>query len=385
MGENKVKSCWSAYHELNLTTRGTLSNCCVQNLDITIDWDSIDDLDEWFRNFAFFKEMRTLLDQGVAVTECESCWVQERSNIKSRREYKNDFYKTDKNNITIKKLDLRISNKCNLQCKMCVPSASDQIAKLGAQLYQNGITDIIYRTTDPFVQTNTTKILDLVVKLPNLEKITFAGGEPFIMPEVEEFLSNMLKNNKTDIAIEFITNCTVVKTEIVELLKNFKKIIIACSIDGIGDQLEYQRYPSKWKTIERNFKKIYETNFKVIITPCISLLNLTELHKFVEWANQYPNATVVYNEVDSPTYLNFRYVPLSERQSLINSSNTTFLNGDHNWSKFFNNLIYEYVEPTVEDCKMLKEYSTKVWDYRCNVKFLDMYPWAKNMIERGSE
>lgn len=377
-----MKSCWSTYHELNLTTRGTLSNCCVQDLDVIVEWNDIDDLDEWFRNFSPFNKMRTLLDQGVELTECESCWVQERDNIKSRREYKNNFYKTDKDNITIKKLDLRISNKCNLQCKMCVPGASDQIANLGKQLYQEGIFDAIYYQTSDFTQIHTTKILDLAVKLPNLEKITFAGGEPFIMPEVEQFLLNMVKNNKTDIEIEFITNCTVIKTDIINLLKNFKHVLISCSIDSIGDQLEYQRYPAKWKTIERNFDKIYETNFSVVLTPCISLLNLTELHRFVEWANQYPKATVVYNEVDSPTYLNFRYVPLSERQSLINSSNTRFLNGDYNWKKFFNRLIYEYVEPSTEDCKMLKEYSTKVWDYRCNVKFLDMYPWATEMINK---
>jgi len=112
---------------------------------------------------------------------------------------------------------------------------------------------------------------------------------------------------------------------------------------------------------------------------------LTELHKFVDWANRYPKATVIYNEVDSPEYLNFRYVPLSERQNLINNSNTRFLNGDYNWDKFFNRLIYEYVEPSTEDCKMLKEYSTKVWDYRCNVKFLDMYPWAAYMIGDSAE
>jgi MoaA/NifB/PqqE/SkfB family radical SAM enzyme len=380
-----MKSCWSTYHELNLTTRGTLSNCCVQNLDVSIDWDSIDDLDEWFRNFAFFKQMRTLLEQGVELTECESCWVQERDNIKSRREYKNDFYKINKDNITIKKLDLRLNNKCNLQCKMCVPGSSDQIVKLGNQLYQEGITDIIYNQSDHFTQSHTTKILDLVIKLPNLEMITFAGGEPFIMPEVEEFLLKMVNANKLDVRIEFITNCTVIKTEVINLLKNFKHVIISCSIDGIGDQLEYQRYPSKWKTIERNFKKIYDTDFTIVLTPCISLLNLTDLHKFVDWANQYPRAIVFYNEVDSPTYLNFRYVPLSERQDLINNSNTRLLNGDYNWDKFFNRLIYEYVEPSDEDCAMLKEYSTKVWDYRCNVKFLDMYPWASYMIEKSNE
>jgi MoaA/NifB/PqqE/SkfB family radical SAM enzyme len=381
-----MKSCWSVYHELNLTTHESLSNCCIQELDINIDWNSIDDLDEWFRELPIFKQIRKSLDAGYEVKPCERCWVQEHSNVTSRREYKNSQFLSEKDNITIKKLDLRISNKCNVQCKMCNPGNSDQILKLGKELYKNGITSLLYKPdAEIFEQSNVSKILDLVLKLPNLEMITFAGGEPFIMPEVEDFLLNMVKANRLDVRIEFITNCTVIKTDIINLLKNFKYVTISCSIDGIGDQLEYQRYPTKWKTVERNFDKVYNANFEeVVITPCISLLNLTDLTKFVNWANSYPNAVVIYNEVDSPTYLNFRYVPMEERQHLINSNNK-LINGNANWNKFFNELIHEYVEPSIEDCRMLKEYSTKVWDYRCNIKFIDMYPWAKSMIEKGNE
>jgi MoaA/NifB/PqqE/SkfB family radical SAM enzyme len=378
-----MKSCWSVYHELNLTTHGTLSNCCVQNLDINIDWNSIDDLDEWFRESPIFKQVRRSLEAGYKIKPCKSCWIQEQDNITSRREYKNIRRLSEKDNITIKKLDLRISNKCNVQCKMCNPGNSDQILKLGKELYKNGITDLLY---DPgveiFEQSNVSKILDLALKLPNLEMITFAGGEPFIMHEVEEFLLKMVEHNKTHVKVEFITNCTVIKSSVIEVLKKFKDVTISCSIDGIGKQLEYQRYPTKWKIVEQNFKKIYNANFNVVLTPCISMLNLTDLNNFVNWANTYPNAIVIYNEVDSPTYLNFRYVPMQERQNLISSNR--LVNGDANWDKFFNKLIYEYVEPPLEDCKTLKEYSTKVWDYRCDIKFLDMYPWAKNIIEKSN-
>lgn len=381
-----MKNCWSVYHELNLTTHGTLSNCCIQHLDVDIDWNLVDDLDEWFRDLPVFNQIRKSLEADIEVTPCESCWIQERSNITSRREYKNKNHMlVDKNNITIKKLDLRISNKCNVQCKMCNAGNSDQILKLGKELYKNGITDLLYDSSvNIFEQSNVSKILDLVLKLPNLEMIRFAGGEPFIMHEVEKFLIKMVEHNKTNVRIEFITNCTVIKTSVVEVLKKFKNVLISCSIDGIGEQLEYQRYPTKWKIVEQNFNKIYNANFDVILTPCISMLNLTDLNSFVNWANCYPKARVIYNEVDKPTYLNFRYVPMQERQKLINSNNT-LINGDANWNKFFNDLIYEYVEPSLEDCKKLKEYSTKVWDYRCNIKFLDMYPWAKNLIEISDE
>ena len=153
-----MKECWSAWHELNLTTRGTLSNCCVQHLDVEINWNEIDDLDEWFKNFGVFQEIRKSLSAGIEVNECESCWVQEKTNIVSRRQYKHERF-TGHNEITIKKLDLRISNMCNLQCKMCVPNNSDQIMKLGIELHNKGITNLIHQHDKTYYkQTNAKKL-----------------------------------------------------------------------------------------------------------------------------------------------------------------------------------------------------------------------------------
>lgn len=384
----KKKSCWSTYYELNLTTKGFLSSCCVQDLEIEVDWSKIDDLDEWFRTNKHLKRTRKKLDKGIRIPSCEGCWHQERNNFVSRRKLKN-LNQSFSDEPTIKFLDLRLGNKCNLQCKMCTISDTDQLVKLGEELHEKGITDILYDPTMYVKDIPKTKVLDLALKLPNLKKIRFAGGEPFLMPEVELFLKKLVEIKKTDLNIEFITNCTAIKDKTLDLLSNFKYIQLSCSIDAVDDQLEYQRYPAKWDTIKRNFEKIYNRksdNFEVGLTPCVGMLNLTKIHKFVEWCNQYPDVTCIFNEIDTPTYQNFRYVPMEDRKELIEASkNLKLINGDANWEKFFKKMIYQYKTPTLKECQLLKHYSEKVWDYRCNVKFLDAYPWAKYMIDMANE
>jgi len=376
-----MKDCWSSYYELNLTTKGFLSSCCVQDLEIFVDWNTVDDLEKWFCENETLNLTRRLMSDGVEIKECNACWEQESQGLKSRRFLK-EYHHTGvvpAEKPSLRYLDLRLSNKCNLQCKMCTVTDSDQIYNLGIELKNKGITDLLYQPDIVTHNIPTKKLLNLVLNLPNLEFIRFAGGEPFIMPEVEDFLQQLIDSKKTHVMIEFITNCTTVKNSVLEKLKQFDSISIGASIDAIEDQFEYQRYPAKWSVVEKNFKKLYDCNFKYTnLTPCISMLNLTNIHNFMEWANQFPRASNIFNEVDTPTFLNFRHVPMSERTELIEAAkNIQSVNADKNWKIFLDKKIHEYKEPTEREKWRMKEFAEKIWNYKCNKKFLDAYPWAE--------
>ena len=43
--------------------------------------------------------------------------------------------------------------------------------------------------------------------------------------------------------------------------------------------------------------------------------------------------------------------------------------------------MYEHRYPTDNERDKLKHYSNDIWDYRCTVKFLDAYPWARELID----
>jgi len=376
-------NCPLVYNSLAVSTTGWIGHCCTQSRDVQIkDWQSISDLNEWYKTNSWLNDVRNDLKNGIQNSACESCWKYENKNAQSKR------HRTLNDQIIprivdLEFVDLRLSNKCNLQCKMCYGGASDQIANLATELYNQGIDNDLYKTCVPTIS-DTEKLLNLVLELPSLKKIRFAGGEPFIMPEVEEFLFKLVERGKTELDIEFITNCTSAKTRVLDTLEKFKRVELMCSIDGTGRALEYQRYPARWATIEKNFIKMYNTSCKVSLTPCLTHLNLLNMAEFITWANQFPKSRVSYNEVDHPSFLNYRYVPLEERQNLINNFKTLEVkNGNINWQMFKDKLIYEYIEPTQQECNMLKHYSEDIWNYKCNVKYLEQYPYMRYMIEKA--
>ena len=375
-----MKYCTLTNNGFNIDTTGRIGHCCIQKRDSRVDWNTIDDMNAWYKSNSWLNTVRKDLEAGIENTACESCWHNEHNGKESKRHRVNRQYgNTDQ---SIRHLDLRLSNKCNLQCKMCSGGFSDQLVNLAYELKDAGIdNDLLKHIPSQSLEVDTKKLLDLVLELPDLQTLRFAGGEPFIMPEVEEFLYKLVEQGKTDLEIEFITNCTSAKTRILTALEKFKHVELMCSIDAVGAALEYQRYPARWETIERNFIRMYNSKCTVGLTPAMSMLTYHNMTEFFDWANKFPKARVSYNEVDYPSFLDFRLIPLNARQEFYNNfSKVTFGDVNNNWKKFQQSTMYEHRQISTGEQKQLQHYSNDIWDYRCNVKFLDAYPWAEALL-----
>lgn len=365
--------------------KGDVAQCCMQESFIRkTNWSDVTNLNEFYKNNVEFAAIRQALDSGVEHPICQSCWADEHSYGSSMRTH-NTFHS---NNITafgITHVDLRLSNKCNLQCKMCNPYDSSQLAQIAKHVDKTDVHHPFYNKIPDESVIDTNELLNLILQLPQLDTVRLAGGEPFIMPEVEEFLHTLVQLNKTDISIEIITNCTTVNNKILALLTQFKRVDIKCSIDGIGNTFEYQRYPAKWKTVEQNFMKLYNSTLhSVTLSPCVGLLNYLTLDELFKWAEHFPDASISYNEIYDPSCLNFRYIPHHVRESFYERFSAIDLkNADPKWYQFQQHTMYEYVEPIQDDCDMLYQYTTKVWDPHSRIKFLDLYPWAEYMIAKA--
>ena len=375
-----MTQCTLTNNGFSLSTAGRVGHCCIQKRDIRVDWSTVDNLNEWYKSNNWLNTVRKDLEVGIENTACESCWHNERNNKQSKRYRVNQQYGST--NQSIRHLDLRLSNKCNLQCKMCSGGFSDQLVNLAYELKDAGIdNDLLKHIPSQSLEVDTKKLLDLVLELPDLQTLRFAGGEPFIMPEVEEFLYKLVEQGKTDLEIEFITNCTSAKTRILAALEKFKHVELMCSIDAVGAALEYQRYPARWETIERNFIRMYNSKCTVGLTPAISMLTYHNMTEFFNWTNKFPKARVSYNEVDYPSFLDFRLIPLDVRQEFYNDfSKVKFGDVNNNWKKFQQSTMYEHRQISTGEQKQLQHYSKDIWDYRCNVKFLDAYPWAEALL-----
>jgi molybdenum cofactor biosynthesis enzyme MoaA len=358
-----------------------------------MDWDELarfNDLDAWYTQQRNLADIRTALDSGVAHPACASCWMYERQGMSSKR-----TRGLSEQNLTgglgIEYVDLRLGNRCNLQCKMCDGYSSDQIGRLGLELQAQGYANELVKTIPSPQWTPTPEriamLLDLVVRLPNLKGIMLAGGEPMIMPEVDEFCQKLIDAGKTDLSITIITNCTSARTSLLDKLKQFRKVDIAGSIDATGARLEFQRAPARWSNIVRSFDRFVDAGFSCNITPTLTMLTLEDLPNLFEFARAR-GVPVMFNELYEPSYLRYQYVPLDMRQEVVDYFATyDFPQDNHgqNWRKFSLGGLHEFEEPSQLDCDRLRHYMDVVWDPRGKYKFLDLYPWASYMIERAND
>ena len=88
-------------------------------------------MQDWFKG-GYISSVRTSMLKGDQVPECASCYKNEKLHGNSKRTYINEEYFKHNNDVSehsIKMIDLKLGNTCNLKCKMCFPYASSELWK----------------------------------------------------------------------------------------------------------------------------------------------------------------------------------------------------------------------------------------------------------------
>ena len=251
--------------------QGLVMPCCVGNEKYPIGNINYQTLDE-----ISTKLIRDQMTKGERPDACSHCWYLEDSGLVSYRQSANKSY-TAEPNFVMKHIDIRLSNKCNLMCRMCSGKFSNKIAQEEEKLY--GFTKYKNETLSPeLIEIQ----LDYIEKNINtIESVYFAGGEPLINKEHYRILELFIKNNKTTIQLSYNTNFSLLKFKqynVLDYWKYFKKVRIGASIDLIGDQSNYVRYGVDYSTVENNYKLVSNiSNIEFSITSTLHLMNIYNL------------------------------------------------------------------------------------------------------------
>lgn len=253
---------------------------------------------------------------GQFPTNCKSCEVNEQTTGYSFRKMALQFQSEETaltENYTpeyfnIKRLLISTGNICNLKCLPCGGQSS---FIRGQELYSLGLSKNI-----PIVQIN--KNLSAFLDA-EFDEITITGGEPFEDKTITEFLENLVKAGKsTNIRLDLNTNLTLITEQKMEFLsKNFKKVYIKGSIDGIGIVNDYLRYPSKWNTISSAIKLIQ--SFKEVdlcVTTALSNLALLRYYEVFEWAEENNILDRFLSIVSDPLELHPSIIPIELKELL---------------------------------------------------------------------
>ena len=313
----KDSLCLYPWIHLYVNPQGQVGTCCEFNENHALGHLSTDSLTNIINGPAL-KKIRTQMLNNERPDICSSCWIKEDNNIKSTRQHINAKWSKYSDlpsqtledgtfeNFKFRHIDFRASNVCNLRCRMCSGKFSSRIAQEEADIYGDARFIELKLNDREIIYT-----LDFIKEhINDIETIYFAGGEPLIMEEHYRILDLLIEHSRTDIAISYNTNLTVLKYKnlnVIDYWKKFSNIHVGASIDLIGPQANYVRSGTNYDLIEKNYYSIKDyVSFN--ITSIVHLFNIFNLPKLqYHWIN---------NNKLNPKLISFRPLVYPPSQSL---------------------------------------------------------------------
>ena len=311
--DNISKFCVAPFTSLNVDPDGSVKSCCVQDPNyIGVKYSSHDNMRSLFAD-SEFNNLRTMMLENTEHPSCATCYRNEDLGIVSERQNRNKKYLKDYEKIKItdtsipSALDLRLSNKCNLKCRMCNEIASSQIAK------------------EKFINPSITEVNSGLISehLKDIKELRLLGGEPSLTPQCFDILTKLIECNNTDIDIMITTNATATKQGWFDLIKHFPNIVWQFSIDGVGEINDYIRTNSTYSKLKDTIKRYRiigkdYPNWKYTISQTIQIYNLTSYFKLNDDLGDLVEECDVVSPLTWPERLNIKNLPWSIRQKYIN-------------------------------------------------------------------
>lgn len=214
--------CMAPWYSLIFTLNGEMTPCCYNK---HYNWGKyhtgINYFDLWSNKH--FTNLRTKIANRDFSYGCMVCY-----NSLKNREYNNVFakrYDESKemmSSVSPTSLEFQLSNTCNFSCIMCNEEYSSSICDFFGNHKKNNYYD------DSFAQS-------LISILPNIKKISFSGGEPFLIKQCDEILDLSMKYCDNPLYI-FSTNGSHIKEKHFRLFEE-KKSLISMSFDSIDKDI----------------------------------------------------------------------------------------------------------------------------------------------------
>jgi sulfatase maturation enzyme AslB (radical SAM superfamily) len=258
-------TCAAIDHGVTIFPNGKIGPCCK------IQTDYLKPIAE-LSNPQRFADLKTEYPPAA----CEKCIGDEERNQPS---YRAMFNQQKKSGPGLQFVDIRNTNHCNLKCRYCGPHFSSSWAK---------------ELNEPITRYQAIEQYKNILISDDLHWMYFTGGEPLINPEHWDLLQELVDSNRAgNISLMYNTNLTTIKykdIEVVNLWSQFKSVKIQCSIDAIGQPLEYIRSGCEWNKIESNLhtliNSVYKSKISVSLSPVLSILNIWFIADLFAYANQ---------------------------------------------------------------------------------------------------
>ena len=357
------------------------------------------------------KDLREAFRENKKPSACNTCWIDEKNNRKSKRlTYNNEVYES------LKEVDIDwrtepdipfeyqmiISNSCNLKCRSCTPSHSSQWMLEHEKYHGKGNTGYDL----PHGQAGDKEGIlwkDRHSWYPKLKRLEVVGGEPMYIKQWHQMFDELIQlGYAKDIVLDMSTNANILlKDKLIYWADNFKRVGVGLSVDGLEKTYDYMRKLGEWETVLNNMeiyhdlatyykeqdvelhKQLKSTGCKLNVQVSFTLswlnaLDLPRMHKLVE--ERFPNFRIWNNLVHYPEWMSLRYAP-QDMKDYISS-----VWDKRDWKEYEGDIqgMQDFMDqPTVDEETFKYFYSKNMFlDNHRKEDFLQVVPEYKPFLEK---
>lgn len=307
---------WSGFY---LAPNGDVANCSIsQKILGNINQLPIEDILMGIEN----QQIKQDLAQGIKTPACDNCWTFEQLNPNSsptegsnRKHFKTALARSvinivdDTARFSLKQVDLRWRNTCNLACVYCGPDLSSTWA------HELGETHTIDEAA-------LESLKDYIVKhIKQLDYVYLCGGEPLLMKENLELIS-LIKAQNPNVFIRVNTNLTNINSPIYRELVACDNVHWIISVESTESIFEFVRYGAKWTSWLANLKQLqqdvghrHKISFNMVWCSLTSQ-NIFESFDLFLKLGFHPNSFIV-QPLQDPPELDVNLLSKELKQSLV--------------------------------------------------------------------
>lgn len=269
----------------------------------------------------FFKKQRQVFIESDKdyLPGCSKCELKEKTHGHSQRTRINQQI-PDGIGDTIHKLEIVLDTTCNAACIQCGSIQSSlwrlEIAKEQSQ------GKVIHIQPESQIDSKIDHINN-TIDTQQVKRWHFWGGEPLATDTHLKFLNKIEDLSETSLA--YTTNGSIFPNdEVLEIWRKCKNVNINISVDGVGDQFHYIRYPLLWNKWTQNvarFRNEFPDNITLNINYCVLPLNAIYTDELEEWLssnlNTHRNGRYIsFNVIRGEGILDVACTPQSLREEV---------------------------------------------------------------------
>jgi radical SAM protein with 4Fe4S-binding SPASM domain len=281
-------------------------------------------------------ELREELKNGYSKKTrpfCNRCEILESADQPSMRT-STPFATQDR---TLKTIQFKMSNKCQLTCAHCGPELSTGWKKF---LKITPIASDSFELTDEFLK-------ELGELLPQITCLKFTGGEPFLDPNHWKILEYLQQFDRSHCTLEYITNGISPFRD--ELWKGWQSVKCSVSADGYGETYEWFRRGSSWEELisgVRDLKEVSDVSINFAMTP----YTIQDYHTAKNYWGRIDTHLIVH-----PKHASLLYFPMNVLEKLDDYQTIPYVDGARGSNLYF-------YKSWAEDWDM--KWNTKGWSNR---------------------